>query len=143
MLVRLYVILRSSKKDNRSVELKGEAYFEIQADQERPFYVNTRNGLSVYVYGTKFNVNAYENDDYVETVLEKGKVNVITPNRETIVLTPGEQLLYDKQSQKSVKNKVDVYGKIAWKDGKLVFRNTPLEGNLQEIGTTFQCGYSI
>jgi transmembrane sensor len=23
--------------------------------------------------------------------------------------------------------KVDVYGKIAWKDGKLVFRNTPLE----------------
>ena len=47
------------KKDNRSVELKGEAYFEIQADQERPFYVNTRNGLSVYVYGTKFNVNAY------------------------------------------------------------------------------------
>ena len=60
-------------------------------------------------------------------VLEKGKVNVITPNRETIVLTPGEQLLYDKQSQKSVKNKVDVYGKIAWKDGKLVFRNTPLE----------------
>ena len=115
------------KKDNRSVELKGEAYFEIQADQERPFYVNTRNGLSVYVYGTKFNVNAYENDDYVETVLEKGKVNVITPNRETIVLTPGEQLLYDKQSQKSVKNKVDVYGKIAWKDGKLVFRNTPLE----------------
>ena len=25
------------------------------------------------------------------------------------------------------KNKVDVYGKIAWKDGKLVFRNTPLE----------------
>ena len=81
------------KKDNRSVELKGEAYFEIQADQERPFYVNTRNGLSVYVYGTKFNVNAYENDDYIETVLEKGKVNVITPNRETIVLTPGEQLL--------------------------------------------------
>ena len=78
------------KKDNRSVELKGEAYFEIQADQERPFYVNTQNGLSVYVYGTKFNVNAYENDDYVETVLEKGKVNVITPNRETIVLTPGE-----------------------------------------------------
>ena len=115
------------KKNNRSVELKGEAYFEIQADQERPFYVNTRNGLSVYVYGTKFNVNAYENDDYIETVLEKGKVNVITPSRETIVLAPGEQLLYDKQSQKSVKNKVDVYGKIAWKDGKLVFRNTPLE----------------
>ena len=115
------------RNDNRNVELKGEAYFEVEADKERPFYVNTSNGLKVYVYGTKFNVAAYDDDNYIETVLEKGKVNVITPNRETIVLTPGEQLLYDKQSQKSVKNKVDVYGKIAWKDGKLVFRNTPLE----------------
>ena len=44
------------KKDNRLVELKGEAYFEVQADKDRPFYVNTPNGLSVYVYGTKFNV---------------------------------------------------------------------------------------
>ena len=66
------------KKDNRLVELKGEAYFEVQADKDRPFYVNTPNGLSVYVYGTKFNVAAYEDDNYIETVLEKGKVNVIT-----------------------------------------------------------------
>lgn len=93
------------KKDNRLVELKGEAYFEVQADKERPFYVNTPNGLSVYVYGTQFNVAAYEDDNYIETVLEKGKVNVITPNQETIVLAPGEQLLYDKQSQKSKKIK--------------------------------------
>lgn len=76
------------KKDNRNVELKGEAYFEVQADKERPFYVNTSQGLSVYVYGTKFNVAAYEEDDYIETVLEKGKVNVITPTQETFALAP-------------------------------------------------------
>ena len=115
------------RKNNRNVELKGEAYFEVQADKERPFYVKTLNGLSVYVYGTKFNVAAYDDDNYIETVLEKGKVNVITPNQETIVLAPGEQLLYDKCSQKSIKNKVDVYGKVAWKDGKLIFRNASLE----------------
>lgn len=115
------------KKDNRDVELRGEAYFEVEADHERPFYVNTPNGLSVYVYGTKFNVAAYEDDSFIEAVLEKGKVNVITPNQETIVLAPGEQLLYDKQTQKSQKNEIDVYGKIAWKDGKLIFRNASLE----------------
>ncbi len=125
------------KKDNRLVELKGEAYFEVQADQDRPFYVNTPNGLSVYVYGTKFNVAAYEDDNYIETVLEKGKVNVITPDQETIVLAPGEQLLYDKQSQKSKKNKVDVYGKIAWKDGKLIFRNASLEEILKRLERHF------
>lgn len=114
-------------KDKRDVELKGEAYFEVTADSERPFYVSTLSGLRVYVYGTKFNVAAYEDDNYIETVLEKGKVNVITPNQETIVLAPGEQLLYDKQSRESIKNSVDVYGKTAWKDGKMIFRNASLD----------------
>ena len=42
------------KKYNRNVELTGEAYFQVEAEPERPFYVNTPNGLSVYVYGTQF-----------------------------------------------------------------------------------------
>ena len=110
------------RKDNRNVELKGEAYFEVQADQERPFYVNTPEGLSVYVYGTKFNVNAYEDDSSIETVLEKGKVNVISPDGKTIVqLAPGERLLYNKLDRKLTKSKVDVYEKVAWKGGKLIF----------------------
>jgi transmembrane sensor len=125
------------RKDNRNVDLKGEAYFEVQADRERPFYVNTSNGLSVYVYGTKFNVTAYEEDDCIETVLEKGKVNVITPNQETMVLSPGEQLIYEKQSQKWTKHKVDVYEKVAWKDGKLIFRNASLEEIFKRLSRHF------
>lgn len=125
------------KKDNRDVELKGEAYFEVEADSNRPFYVNTPNGMSVYVYGTKFNVAAYEDDNYIETVLEKGKVNVITPNRETIALAPGEQLLYDKQTRESIKNSVDVYGKTAWKDGKLIFRNASLDDIFKRLERHF------
>lgn len=93
------------RKDNRSVELKGEAYFEVQADKKRPFYVNTPDGLSVYVYGTKFNVAAYEDEELIGTVLEKGKVNVITPNQETMELLPGEQLLYNRNSRKWIKIK--------------------------------------
>lgn len=125
------------KKDNRDVELNGEAYFEVKADSERPFYVNTPNGLSVYVYGTKFNVAAYEDDNYVETVLERGKVKVITPNRETIALSPGEQLLFDKQTRKSSKNKVDVYGKTAWKEGKMIFRNASLDDIFKRLERHF------
>lgn len=55
------------------MELTGEAYFRVEAEPERPFYVNTPNGLSVYVYGTQFNVTAYEDDNYIETVLRKEK----------------------------------------------------------------------
>lgn len=115
------------KKEKRNVELKGEAYFEVEADAKRPFFVNTSNGLSVYVYGTKFNVAAYEDDVNIETVLEKGKVNVITPELKEIVLTPGEQLCYNRESKEFIKTEVDVYEKTAWKDGKLIFRNASLE----------------
>ncbi len=125
------------RNDNRNVELKGEAYFEVEADRERPFYVNTSGGLSIYVYGTKFNVAAYEEDDCIETVLERGKVNVITPNRETMALLPGEQLHYEKQSQEWIKSKVDVYEKVAWKDGKLIFRNASLEEIFKRLSRHF------
>ena len=125
------------KKDNRNVELTGEAYFQVEAEPERPFYVNTPNGLSVYVYGTQFNVTAYEDESYIETVLEKGKVNVVTPGRETIILTPGERLLYDKQTCQAQKSQVDVYGKVAWKDGKLIFRNASLEEIIKRLERHF------
>lgn len=125
-------------KDNRNVDLSGEAYFEVQADSERPFYVNTPEGLSVYVYGTKFNVNAYEDESSIETVLEKGKVNVISPDRETIIqLAPGERLLYDKLEKRMLKSAVDVYEKVAWKDGKLIFRNASLEDIFKRLERHF------
>jgi ferric-dicitrate binding protein FerR (iron transport regulator) len=125
------------RKESRNIELKGEAYFEVQADCERPFYVNTSGGLHVYVYGTKFNVTAYEDENLIGTVLEEGKVKVITPDQGTIALAPGEQLLYDKQNHKFTKDKVDVYEKIAWKDGKLIFRNAPLEEIFKRLESHF------
>lgn len=126
------------RKENRRVDLKGEAYFEVWADRECPFYVNTPSGLSVYVYGTKFNVTAYEDDSHIETVLEKGRINVITPDRSTIVqLLPGERLLYNKRSKKYIKNKVDVYEKVAWKEGKLIFRNASLDDIFKRLSRHF------
>ena len=125
-------------KDNRKVDLKGEAYFEVQADPKRPFYVNTPGGLSLYVYGTQFNVSAYEDENEIETVLEKGKVNVICPEQKTYIkLKPGEHLLYNKENRKYIKSEIDVYEKIAWKDSKLIFRNTSLKDVLKRLSRHF------
>lgn len=125
-------------KDKRSVLLKGEAYFEIQANKESPFYVNTPEGVSVYVYGTKFNVSAYEDAEDIETILEEGKVNVISPDRKTVTqLIPGERLAYNKSERKLSKSEVDVYEKTAWKDGKLIFRNAPLEDIFERLARRY------
>lgn len=126
------------KGDKREVELEGEGYFEVKADKEHPFYVNTSTGLKTYVYGTHFNVSAYSDDDYVETVLEEGKVNVIIPNSgNEIKLEPGQGLLYNETTKKTSKSEIDVYEKTAWKDGKLIFRNTSLEDVLKKLSRHF------
>lgn len=116
--------------DKREVSLSGEGYFEVTADKKHPFYVNVPGGLSVYVYGTHFDVNAYSSDPMIETVLEEGHLNVTSPNKQMMAqLIPGESAIYDKQLNKLIKIKVDdVYEKMAWRDGKLVFRHaTPEE----------------
>lgn len=124
--------------DKREVDLQGEAYFDVQADPKHPFYVNTREGLSVYVYGTRFNVNAYEDETFIETILEHGHVNVVAPDRHTEVkLEAGERLYYDKLESKLTKSKVDVYEKVAWKEGKMIFRSTSLDGVLKKLSRHF------
>lgn len=125
------------QSDRRDVELDGEAYFEVTADKEHPFYVSTHNGPTVYVYGTKFNVTAYSDDSYVGTVLEQGNVNVILPASEKVSLMPSEQLFYDKKNGTWTKSKVDVYEKVAWKDGKLIFRNATLEEIFKRLSRHF------
>lgn len=122
----------------REVALEGEAYFEVHADKRHPFYVNTNNGIKVYAYGTKFNVNTYNEEDFIEAVLEKGHVNIIVPEQKaTVVLNPGERLLYNKDSQTFDKSETDVYEKTAWKNGKLVFRNTTLENVLKQLAKRY------
>lgn len=124
--------------DKREVDLQGEAYFDVEADPKHPFYVNTREGLSVYVYGTQFNVNAYEDETFIETVLEHGHINVMAPDGQTEVkLEPGERLYYDKQGSKLTKSKVDVYEKVAWKEGKMIFRSTSLDAVLRKLSRHF------
>lgn len=125
-------------KANRSVVLEGEAYFEVKANPDSPFYVNTSDGMSVYVYGTRFNVSAYADEQYIETVLEEGSVNVLSADRKTtLTLSPGEQLTYDRNKTEFVRSNIDIYEKTAWKDGKLIFRNAPLEQVLKRLSRHF------
>lgn len=115
------------RRDKREVSLEGEAYFEVTADKKHPFYVNTPSGLTTYVYGTKFNVQAYNEADYLEVFLESGRVNVLTPSHSNIVLKPGEQLLYDKLTQGFSVSNGNVKEKTAWREGRLVFRDASLD----------------
>ncbi|MGM9797251.1 MAG: FecR family protein [Parabacteroides sp.] len=124
--------------DERNVTLQGEGYFEVQSDREHPFYVATKEGLRVMAHGTKFNVNAYADDEIIEATLEQGAVDILIGHqRET--LAPGEQAIFDKKASTMHIQKAQVDVKTAWREGKLIFRNA----TMKEITKTLARRYNV
>ena len=114
-------------KEHRDVTLTGMAYFEVQSDKEHPFFVHTKSGAQVYVYGTKFNMVSYDDDPFVEAVLEEGQINLVTPDMKQYKVNPGEVIDYYKESRNVTKEKANVREKTAWLEGKLIFRDTKMD----------------
>jgi transmembrane sensor len=56
----------------REVEITGEAYLEVVHDARRPFRVKVE-GREIEDLGTHFNVNAYEDEPEIKTILEKAE----------------------------------------------------------------------
>jgi transmembrane sensor len=112
---------------DRRVTLSGEAFFDVYKDKRRPFTVNT-NDVTLKVLGTRFNIASYENETKTEVVLEEGKL--VFSDREkrmTYTMKPNDLLAYDKTLQ-AYKTEVVLPQKYtAWTQGKLVFRNDPLD----------------
>lgn len=114
------------KTNSREVYLTGEAFFDVTADANKPFYVMTHD-FKIKVLGTKFNVSSYSEDRTIQTVLLKGKVSA-GKNKlfaETIDLYPGERIVYDKEGDSIAKGKVDVQLYTSWINGYLIFDNEP------------------
>lgn len=121
--------------DSRDVELTGEAYFDVKNSKNKPFNVKAAN-VTISVLGTKFNVAAYSDDSNVDVVLESGKVRLYDINhKELVEMDPNERVLYKKNEQKVLsKSKVNTTKYSSWKEGKLVFRNDPIEEVVKRLG---------
>ena len=103
---------------DRSVELKGEAYFDV-AKSGKTFQVSTEYGI-VTVLGTAFNVKAYAEDNFI-TTLERGSLEVCNASgSEKLLIEPGNQSFLDENNSLKVKE-VDIREFISWKEGKLMF----------------------
>lgn len=114
----------------RTVELKGEAYFEIAGKARQPFIVQTPS-QQVEVLGTQFNVNAYDDNARTQTTLLEGRVRVSAGNN-GLILNPGEQASLNHQGALS-KAPADAKAATAWKNGYFIFNDTYLKDVLQQL----------
>ncbi|NIG56749.1 FecR family protein [Chitinophaga sp. Cy-1792] len=113
-------------KGDRTVELSGEAYFEVAPLPKQPFKVKLDDGTFIQVLGTDFNVNAYKEEHLISTTLLRGAVKISRKNIQQ-VLKPGQQMQLVQDSEAfTIVNKVDTSAVMAWKNGFLSFQDKKL-----------------
>jgi len=131
----------------RSVEVTGEAYFEVaklfmpskngEARKKMPFIVHIINPAGskppsrVEVLGTHFNVMAYADEDATKTTLLEGSVRVINLAGQ-VVIKPGEQAV-QKQEGLQIVNDINVEQVVAWKDGFFNFDGAGIKEVMNQI----------
>jgi archaellum component FlaF (FlaF/FlaG flagellin family) len=113
-------------KSERRIQIAGEAFFDVKHDPQRPFIVETTD-YSVKVLGTKFNVNAYDQEESSATTLISGSVLIPMKTGIENVLTPGDQLKYSRSDKSISIQKVDVELYTSWIDNNLRIEQMSLE----------------
>ncbi len=121
----------------RKVFLSGEVFMDVKKDSAHPFIVNLNN-LSVRVLGTRFNINAYKEDEVAEIVLVEGSVGLYADTEEfdeetSKRLAPGYKASFDKKNGTIATESVttDIY--TSWIKGELVFRNMSFDNILKKL----------
>lgn len=126
----------------RRLELiEGEAYFDVAADGERPFVVETSAG-SITALGTQFNVSAYADDDKVSATLTEGVVSIAAGDYRG-VLEPGQQAIIDRGSGRVAVERVNAGDIGAWRDGYIAVEDLTLEEVMQKLERWYGIEYSI
>ena len=120
----------------RQVFLEGEAFFNVSEDKEHPFIVSAP-GMDVTVLGTEFNVTAYPEDTYINTVLVEGSVGLSNTNDEqsnTVVrLEPGYKAEWKISSGKAKVEQVDTEMYTSWISGRLILKNLSFKNIIKKL----------
>ena len=113
---------------SREVYLKGEAFFDVERDKDRPFKVFA-NATEITALGTEFNVKIGNLDSNTEVSLVEGKVEVVnlaSEKKEVLYLNKGEQAFLVPSEKTMTKSTFELELVTFWKDGILLFDNTSI-----------------
>jgi len=114
-------------KKTRTVELQGEAFFEVTRDTARPFIIQTELG-QIRVLGTSFQVKAYP-DSNLEVYVESGRVELSSVDGTdtlNIVLKAGERGMI-RRGETGISRPMEIGAdELFWANKKLIFQETRL-----------------
>lgn len=118
----------------RKVTISGEVYFEVAKNKHQPFRVIADQQI-LEVLGTKFNINAYADQQQINTTLAEGSVKLGRLKSSNYqVLKPGEQAQMKTIDENPAKiSSADLEEVLAWKNDAFVFNNTPTQEVMKQM----------
>lgn len=116
-------------RDERKVELSGEAYFEVAHNSAQPFRV-VSGDQTVEVLGTHFNINSYSNESQIITTLEEGSVKVSSKTASQLI-KPGQRSI--NHSGNINLESADMETTLAWKNGNIIFKSASVEEIMRQV----------
>jgi transmembrane sensor len=129
-------------QNERRVILKGEAFFEVEPDPERPFIIELGYESQVRVLGTSFNIE--ESDSTTEVFVKTGKVEFKSA-ASTVILIPGEKGILNHASgkiEKAQPAQLD-FNETYWLDQKLDFKKTALKDVVGILSLVFSTSIEL
>jgi transmembrane sensor len=117
--------------NRRKVSVSGEVYMEIAKNENMPFEVSVKD-VEVTVLGTRFNINAYDDEPSLNTTLLEGAVKISRRNNDQLLM-PGqqEQLLPDGTFE--IIDEADTASVVAWKNGMFSFNDADIPAVMRQI----------
>lgn len=113
-------------RDERNVELDGEAFFEVSKNKSIPFFVNTESNR-VRVVGTSFNVCAYYGSDEFETSLVEGIVDIYDKTTEHRLTRLAKDEMFSGRNGRYTKSVMMSQDFLRWREGLYCFDDVPLK----------------
>jgi len=130
----------------REVNLTGEAFFDVTHNKEKPFYVKT-DAFKMKVYGTRFDVRAYEQDKDYNIVLVEGKVSMNSSNNsrsKEVFLSPNHKATISRGAEDFEISDVDnMETYTSWTEGYLTFSNSDISDLLKQVSRYYNATIEV
>lgn len=106
----------------RDVYLEGEAFFDIMHNASKPFIVHSGKVITT-VLGTAFNIKAFPAEISITVTVIRGKVQVRDQTKLLGIITPHQQIVYNKQDGRSLQAVVPIEPYMDWQKQNLLLDN--------------------
>lgn len=120
----------------REVTLSGEAFFDVAAMKNAPFYVHIRNA-TVQVLGTSFNIKEEENKITLNVISGEVLFFELGSRDNAIRLEPGQKAVYNNQTGRFEQDTFKSQNFLFWKTATLTYRTEPLARVFRELEQYF------